>query len=85
MKEKDLNENNQTNLKCIKDKCGFYFSSDDYFHTCLLVSKYIIPEKCYGIYAIPNKIEVIGCKIGKLLEELECLNELKELVKNNQK
>ena len=83
MEEKESNEINK--LKCIKEKCSLYFESDNkYFETCQLVSKYILLDKCYGISEIPNKKEIIVCKIADLVKELDCLNELEKLIKNNQ-
>ena len=71
-------------FKCIKEKCFLYFSSDNYYEVCQLVSKYILIDKCYGITAIPNKKEEVTCKIANLVKELDCLNELEELIKSNQ-
>jgi len=71
-------------FKCIKEKCFLYFNSDDYFEVCQLVSKYVLIDKCYGIKEIPNKKEELVCKIADLVKELDCLNELEELIKNNQ-
>jgi len=83
MEEKESNELKE--LKCIKEKCFLYFESDNkYFETCQLVSKYILLDKCYGITAIPNKKEEVTCKIANLVKELDCLNELEELIMNNQ-
>jgi len=79
------NNSNETKLKCIKEKCKFYFESDNlYFETCQLISKYVLLDNCYGISEIPNKKEIIVCKIAKLVEELDCLNELEKLIKSNQ-
>ena len=84
MEEKE-SKNNTKELKCIKEKCFLYFESDNkYFETCQLVSKYILLDKCYGLTAIPNKKEEVTCKIANLVKELDCLNELEELIKNNQ-
>jgi len=79
------NDSNKTKyLKCIKEKCPYYHNSDDYFETCQLISKYVLLDNCYGISEISNKKEIIVCKIAKLIEELECLNRLENLIKNNQ-
>jgi len=79
------NKSNETKLKCIKENCKFYFESDNlYFETCQLISKYILLDYCYGLSEVPNKKEIIVCKIAKLVEELEYLNGLEELIKNNQ-
>jgi len=79
------NKSNEIKLKCIKENCKFYFESDNlYFETCQLISKYVLLDNCYGITAIPNKKEEVVCKIANLVKELECLNELEELIKNNQ-
>jgi len=79
------NNSNETKLKCIKEKCKFYFESDNlYFETCQLISKYVLLDNCYGISEIPNKKEEVVCKIANLVKELDCLNELEELIKNNQ-
>jgi len=78
-------QKDSTKLKCIKEKCKFYFESDNlYFETCLLISKYVLLDYCYGLSAIPNKKEEVTCKIAKLVSELDCLNELEELIKDNQ-
>jgi len=71
-------------FKCIKEKCFLYFSSDNYYEVCQLVSKYVLIDKCYGIKEIPNKKEEIVCKIADLVKELDCLNELEELIRSNQ-
>ena len=42
-------------FKCIKEKCFLYFSSDNYYEVCQLVSKYVLIDECYGIKEIPNK------------------------------
>jgi len=78
-KSKEIKE-----YKCIKEKCFLYFNSDDYFEVCQLVSKYILLDKCYGLTAIPNKKEEVVCKIADLIKELDCLNELEELIRSNQ-
>ena len=83
MEEKESKDNTKE-FKCIKEKCFLYFNSDDYYEVCQLVSKYVLIDKCYGITAIPNKKEEVVCKIANLVKELECLNELEELIKNNQ-
>jgi len=70
--------------KCIEEKCFLYFSSDNYYKICQLINKHIILNKCCGIKEIPNKKEEVVCKIADLIKELECLNELEELIKNNQ-
>jgi len=70
--------------KCIKEKCFLYFSSDNYYNICQLTNEHIISNKCCGIKEIPNKKEEVICKIADLIKELECLNELEELIKNNQ-
>ena len=82
MEENESNET--TKLKCIKEKCPYYHNSDDYFETCLLISKYVLLDSCYGISEIPNIKEIIVCKIAKLIEEIYYLNELEELIKDNQ-
>ena len=78
------NKSNGIKLKCIKWKCRFYHESDNYFETCQLISKYILLDYCYGLSEVPNKKEIIVCKIANLVEELECLNGLEELIRNNQ-
>jgi hypothetical protein len=71
-------------LKCIKNNCRYYFSSDQYFETCQLVSKYILLDKCFGLSEVQNKKEEIACKIAKLTEEYEYLSFLETLVEDNQ-
>ena len=71
-------------FKCIKEKCFLYFSSDNYYEVCQLVSKYVLIDKCYGIKEIPNKKEEVVCKIAKLTNELNYLQELEILIRNNQ-
>jgi len=78
------NKSKETKLKCIKWNCKFYHESDNYFETCQLISKYVLLDNCYGLSEIPNKKEELTCKIAKLVNELEYLNELKELIGNNQ-
>ena len=77
-------QKDSTKLKCIKWNCRFYHESDNYFEVCQLVSKYVLLDNCYGISEIPNKKEIIVCKIANLVKELDCLNELEELIRNNQ-
>lgn len=74
----------EKNLKCIRGKCDYFFSSDNYFETCQLISKYVLTDKCYGLAEIPNKKEEIICKIAKLTEELNRFDELENLIKENQ-
>lgn len=71
-------------LKCIKNKCFCYFESDQYFETCYLISKRVLLDRCYGIDKIPNKREEIVCKIAKLTQELDKLDGLENLIRNNQ-
>jgi hypothetical protein len=71
-------------LKCIKENCDYYFESDQYFETCNLISKYVLLNKCFGLDNINEKKEEITCKIAKLVSELEYLEGLEELIKNNQ-
>ena len=78
------NKSKETKLKCIKWNCKFYHESDNYFETCQLISKYVLLDNCYGLSEIPNKKEELTCKIAKLVSELEYLNELEELIRNNQ-
>jgi len=78
------NHINQTNIKCIKEKCPFYYQSNIYQETCYLTSKYKLLDKCYGIMEIPNKKEIIACQISELLKELDCLEETNTLIMCNQ-
>lgn len=72
-------------LKCIKEKCNSYFSSDDrYVEICQLANEYIPSNKCIGLGKIPDRKEELSCKIAKLVGELEYLNGLEELIKGNQ-
>ena len=72
-------------LKCIKNKCKKYFSSDNlYYETCYLISKRVLLDKCYGLAEIPNKKEEIVCKIAKLTQEYDDLCLLENWVKDNQ-
>lgn len=71
-------------LKCIKEKCSCYWESDSYYETCKLVSRYLLLDKCYGLSEVQNKKEEITCQIAKLVSELEYLNGLENLVRNNQ-
>ena len=73
-----------TKFKCIKENCPRFYSSDNYFETCQLVSKYVLIDKCYGIEAIPERKEEIACKIQKLIGEFTELGELEQLIKNKQ-
>jgi len=84
MKEKDLNENNQSNLKCIKENCKYYHNSSDYFESCELLSKYVLLDKCYGLSETQNKQENLACKISNLINELQYLNNLKSLIECHQ-
>jgi len=59
MQVKNSNKSNQTNIKCIKEKCPFYYQSSTYQEVCHLTSKYKLLDKCYGVLEIPNKKEVI--------------------------
>jgi len=73
-------------LKCIKEKCGFYFESDNmYFETCRLISKRVLLDKCHGLSEVPNKKEKIACKIAKLTKEFNNLCLLETLIRENQK
>jgi len=88
-KTKDLRDSNSTTtttkIKCIKEKCKFYYDSDDkYFETCSLISKFALLDKCHGISEIPNKKEELTCKIASLVKEYDYLNGLEKLIKNNQ-
>ena len=78
------NHINQTNIKCIKEKCPFYYNSSTYQEVCHLISKYKLLDKCYGILEIPNKKEIIACQISELLKELDCLEETNTLIMCNQ-
>ena len=78
------NHINQTNIKCIKEKCPFYYQSSTYQEVCHLISKYKLLDKCYGILEIPNKKEIIACKIANLINELDCLEETNTLIMCNQ-
>lgn len=71
-------------LKCIKDKCKMYWSSDEYFETCYLISKRVLLDKCFGLAEIPNRKDEIICKIAKLTQELTELEGLENLIRNNQ-
>jgi len=85
MKESESkSKSNQTNIRCIKEKCPFYYQSNIYQEVCHLTSKYKLLDKCYGILEIPNKKEIIACKIAKLINELECLEETNTLIMCNQ-
>lgn len=75
----------EDNLRCIRDKCDLFFSSDDYFETCNLVSKRVLLTRCFGLTEVKNKKEEITCKIAKLVSELEYLDGLEELVRNYQR
>jgi len=77
--------NESIKLKCIKEDCKYYYDSGDrYIEVCQLISKYVLLDNCYGLSEIPNKKEIIACKIANLVKELDCLNELEESIKNNQ-
>ncbi len=73
-----------TKLKCLKDKCKFYFESDKYFEVCQLVSKYCIAGDCIGINEIKSKMEEIACEISKLTTEYNTLACLEDWIKDNQ-
>lgn len=72
-------------MDCIKYKCKYYFNSD-IFEKCTLADRLIIGNRCSGLSQISHKKEAIICKISKLNQELDKLNELKNEVKkfNNQ-
>ena len=70
-------------IKCIKYKCGYYFSSD-IVTKCQLTDEYIENEKCVGINKIKPKIENIASKISKLIDEYSKLIKLEGYIKNNQ-
>ena len=74
-----------TEFKCIKDKCKYYFTSDNYFETCQLISKNVLLDNCYGLSGVKNRKEKITCKIAKLVSELEYLEGLEDLIRDNQK
>jgi len=88
MKESETNIESKNliniNIKCIKEKCPFYYQSNIYQETCYLISKYKLLDKCYGILEIPNKKEIIACQISELLKELDCLEETNTLIMCNQ-
>ena len=88
MKESETNIESKNltniNIKCIKEKCPFYYKSNKYQEVCHLTSKYKLLDKCYGVLEIPNKKEIIICKIAKLINELDCLEETNTLIMCNQ-
>ena len=88
MKESETNIESKNliniNIKCIKEKCPFYYQSNIYQETCYLISKYKLLDICYGILEIPNKKEIIACQISELLKELDCLEETNTLIMCNQ-
>lgn len=71
-------------LKCIKEKCGFYFESDGYYEICQLISKRVLLDRCYGLAEVPDKKEEVACKIAKLTEEYDRLCFLESWVEDNQ-
>lgn len=71
-------------LKCIKNKCDYYWSSDDYYETCYLISKRVLLNKCYGLAEVPSKKEELICKIAKLTEEYNQLCLLESWIMENQ-
>ena len=76
---KDLKE-----LKCIKEKCNYYFDSNLYYGTCQLISKKVLLDKCHGLSEIPDKKEEIACRIAKLTEEFDRLCFLENWIRENQ-
>lgn len=71
-------------MKCIKDKCKFYFNSDDYVEICHLANAYCVFGECIGFKEIDGKIEEILCTISKLTRKYNDLGNLKEWIKDNQ-
>lgn len=69
-------------MKCIKEKCIYYFSSDIY-ETCKLVDEYCVACNCIGYDKIDSKMEEIVCKISKLTNEYNTLAELKKYIIDN--
>ena len=70
-------------LKCIKDKCYYYFESD-IFKTCKLKPNQGIIDECIGFSEIePRREEVIG-KIALLTNELNRLEHMRDWIKDNQ-
>ncbi len=70
-------------IKCIKDKCSYYFNSD-IFEKCSLEPEYIINNNCVGFEKIKAKKEGIIYKISTLLDEYNKLEYLESHIKNNQ-
>jgi hypothetical protein len=71
-------------LKCIKEKCNFYFESDKYYEVCKLTSKYCVAGDCIGFDWIKPKMEEIGCNVSRLMKEYSDLESLEDYIRNNQ-
>ncbi len=69
-------------MKCIKQKCPYYFESDGYYEVCQLSEWYAFECKVYD--NIPDKIEEVACEIGKLQVEYNRLIGLQDYIKDNQ-
>lgn len=72
------------NMKCIKDKCKFYFNSDDYVEICHLANAYCVSGECVGFDKIRNKMEETSCKVSKLIAEYNELIQLEDWIRDNQ-
>lgn len=71
-------------IKCIKEKCPYYYESDTYYEVCRLTSKYCVIGDCIGFNNIRYKMEEIACKISNLMNEYNRLECLEDWIKDNQ-
>ena len=75
-----------TNLKCVKRKCKYYFTSDNYYISCQIAKEYILNGNgnCIGVRYSNKLAEDMACKISKMVSEYNSLKQLPEFIKNNQ-
>ncbi len=79
------NNNVSVNKKCIKSKCVYYFSTDNYAKCQLNPSVYLKEDNdCIGIDKVDKLTEELASKISKIVMEMQQLSTLEEIVKENQ-
>jgi hypothetical protein len=71
-------------LKCIKDKCYYYFESD-IFKTCKLKPNQGIIDECIGFDEIPTKMDEIIGKVALLMNKYNRLECMEDWIKDHQK
>lgn len=71
-------------IKCIKEKCPYFYESDHSLRICQLSDEYYLLELCIGFSDIKPKMENITCQTSKLMYEYNRLFVLEDYIKDNQ-